>query len=509
MSYDKRQRPSDSNTRSTKRHYLTHTPKYDDVLRHNAMRFPNFRYAVILLCLVLLVASTDVREWRSWFRGSGRSDLRQRGEVSGQIRTAGQYASHDNNDGASTTKLTYSTQHIITTANSLVSAPARVLMYHPSNNTFIGYTVGPHNSTDPRMTKNANACLRCRNVLPILVDMLLTSRPSRFQPDQPPFQLFFSIADFTASRCMYDDYDCSSDANSFAPWLHFGSAFRDSTIVPRVQTMPLSNYLICIMEWRLNTSIPTCTKWKLANATTDWNDLRPKVIWRGTGFPFLPDVGRKVFDGENSNTTVPHIPWEPRQVATNWSETFSSNHSESWLDAKIVPWRRPEMTKDQLSEYKYQIDLAGIGGTTWTGTLDKLSMPGLLFHHETPAMDWFFEELRPWYHYVPVRTDLSDLKEKFDWAEAHQDEAQQIAERGRNFSTWFFSNQKMREEYEKTCDELGKVVDAYDSEESIEPSLDAYQKGNVFVIPFSSCTKDYCDINTTPAHAVRYDIPTR
>jgi hypothetical protein len=143
------------------------------------------------------------------------------------------------------------------------------------------------------------------------------------------------------------------------------------------------------------------------------------------------------------------------------------------------------------------------------GSLDKLAMPGVLLHHETPTMDWFFKELRPWYHYVPVRTDLSDLKEKFDWAEAHQDEAQQIAERGRNFSTWFFSNQKMREEYEKLCDQLGNVVDAYESEVPIESSLDAYEKGNVFVVPFSIATKDYCDINTTPAHAVRYDIPSR
>jgi Glycosyl transferase family 90 len=473
------------------------------------MSYPNVRYAVILLCLILLVTTTDVREWKSWFGGSSRSDLQQRDADFDQVRTAGRYASHDSDDVASATLPTYSTENIITTANSLVSAPARVLMYHPSNNSFTGYTVGPQNSTDPRMTKNANACLRCRNVLPILVDALLTSRPSRFQPDQPPFQLFFSIADFTASRCMYDDYDCSANANSFAPWLHFGSAFRDSTIVPRVQVMPLSNYLTCIMEWRLNNSIPMCTKWKLANATTDWNDLRPKVIWRGTGFPFLPDVGHKVFHGQNS-TAVPQLPWEPRRVATNWSETSWNHPPDAWLDAKIVPWRRPEMTKEQLAQYKYQIDLAGVGGTTWTGCLDKLAMTGLLFHHETPTMDWFFKELWPWYHYVPVRTDLSDLKERFDWAEAHQDEAQQIAGRGRNFSTWFFSNQKMREEYEKLCDQLGKVVDAYSSKElSLESILDAYQKGSVFATPFSSCTKDYCDINTTPAQIVRYDIPPR
>ena len=41
----------------------------------------------------------------------------------------------------------------------------------------------------------------------------------------------------------------------------------------------------------------------------------------------------------------------------------------------------------QLAAYRYQLDLGGAGGTTWTGTLEKLAMPGMLFHHETPAMD--------------------------------------------------------------------------------------------------------------------------
>jgi hypothetical protein len=36
-----------------------------------------------------------------------------------------------------------------------------------------------------------------------------------------------------------------------------------------------------------------------------------------------------------------------------------------------------------MSKYKYQINLGGGGGTNWEGTVSKLRMPGILFHHES------------------------------------------------------------------------------------------------------------------------------
>ena len=39
----------------------------------------------------------------------------------------------------------------------------------------------------------------------------------------------------------------------------------------------------------------------------------------------------------------------------------------------------------EQAKFKYHIDLGGGGGTTWTVTIEKLAMPGLLFHHMTPT----------------------------------------------------------------------------------------------------------------------------
>uniref|UniRef100_A0A7S0SIL4 Glycosyl transferase CAP10 domain-containing protein n=1 Tax=Mantoniella antarctica TaxID=81844 RepID=A0A7S0SIL4_9CHLO len=92
------------------------------------------------------------------------------------------------------------------------------------------------------------------------------------------------------------------------------------------------------------------------------------------------------------------------------------------------------MDESQMADYRYQIDLGGLGGTSWEGLYAKLAMPGLLFHHETTMIDFLLpDELQPYVHYVPVREDLADLTEKLAWAEANPIEAEKISRAGTAF----------------------------------------------------------------------------
>ena len=56
------------------------------------------------------------------------------------------------------------------------------------------------------------------------------------------------------------------------------------------------------------------------------------------------------------------------------------------------------MSLETLGQYKYHIDLGGGGGTTWSGVIEKLGLPGMLFHHVTPTKDYFHDKLKPWMH---------------------------------------------------------------------------------------------------------------
>ena len=93
-----------------------------------------------------------------------------------------------------------------------------------------------------------------------------------------------------------------------------------------------------------------------------------------------------------------------------------------------IPATGEHLSLEELGQYKYHIDLGGGGGTTWSGTLEKLALPGVLFHHITPTKDYLHDMLEAWVHYIPVKADLSDLREKFEWAEAHPHKAKTISD---------------------------------------------------------------------------------
>jgi len=107
------------------------------------------------------------------------------------------------------------------------------------------------------------------------------------------------------------------------------------------------------------------------------------------------------------------------------------------------------MTKCEMARFKYHIDIGGNGGTTWQGTIDKLAMPGLLFHHDSGMKDHFHDELKPWVHYVPVAVDLTDLKIKYEWAERNPDKAEKIARNGQEWVRNFISEKGMEDQVQK------------------------------------------------------------
>ena len=161
------------------------------------------------------------------------------------------------------------------------------------------------------------------------------------------------------------------------------------------------------------------------------------------------------------------IPWVNIKFAScnvNGQKVPSSQNPEFQLlqDEFGITAIGKSMTMIEQARYKYHIDLGGGGGTTWTGTIEKLALPGVLFHHVTPTKDWYHDHLVPWVHYIPVSVDLSDLRAKFDWAEAHPEETQRIAEAGTEFARWMGTLEGYAQLYqEHIVHPLGNIIMAY------------------------------------------------
>lgn len=107
----------------------------------------------------------------------------------------------------------------------------------------------------------------------------------------------------------------------------------------------------------------------------------------------------------------------------------STNHEGFHKEIGFTGWVPPELH----AKFKYQLLIDGIT-STYPGSHWRLISGCLTMKHESDDLMWFYRDLVPWVHYVPLKKDLSDVAEKILWARSHDDEARQIAMNAREFA---------------------------------------------------------------------------
>ena len=169
-------------------------------------------------------------------------------------------------------------------------------------------------------------------------------------------------------------------------------------------------------------------------------------------------------DGDAASADTPRPrPWIDAKFIMGHSPAYQLYDTKfaPFLDAGSEVATAEYMGADEMASYRYHIDIVTGGATSWEDTVRKLALPGLLFHHESLMKDWFYDELRAWEHYVPIQMDLSDLSEKYVWAEQHPLEAQTIAKNGRDFVKAMATESWKKETYQKLfVNKLGGIVNS-------------------------------------------------
>lgn len=90
------------------------------------------------------------------------------------------------------------------------------------------------------------------------------------------------------------------------------------------------------------------------------------------------------------------------------------------------------LTPEDQARYKYIVDVDG--HVTAFRLTQELSLGSVvLYTDDSKYYTWMTKSLRPWIHYVPIKSDLSDLLEKIKWCKAHDAECQVIAKNARAF----------------------------------------------------------------------------
>jgi hypothetical protein len=84
---------------------------------------------------------------------------------------------------------------------------------------------------------------------------------------------------------------------------------------------------------------------------------------------------------------------------------------------------------------KFAIDIDG-NSNAWSNFFTRLVMGCCVLKVGSPAgyRQWYYADLEPWAHFVPVRADLSDLHEQIAWCRANSAACRDIAARGQEFA---------------------------------------------------------------------------
>ncbi|XP_033864473.3 protein O-glucosyltransferase 2-like [Acipenser ruthenus] len=152
-----------------------------------------------------------------------------------------------------------------------------------------------------------------------------------------------------------------------------------------------------------------------ANTGPVWEDKNSTAFWRGR------DSRRERLE------LVKLARKHPDLIDAAFTNFFFFKHNES-LYGPLVK----HVSFFDFFKYKYQINI--------DGTVAAYRLPYLLagdsvvLKQDSVYYEHFYNDLKPWEHYVPFKRDLSDLLEKIQWVKNHDVEAKKIAKAGQEFA---------------------------------------------------------------------------
>jgi Glycosyl transferase family 90 len=137
--------------------------------------------------------------------------------------------------------------------------------------------------------------------------------------------------------------------------------------------------------------------WRGALSEAEWRDALTSVRWRVNKLVTEYNLkGAKEFDV--GLTGIPR--WLTTRVKFNISEVGG-----------FLPSISPMTT---FMNYKAILDMDGNSWSSRFGTL--LCYNSVVVKVEPKYFEYFYPELKPWTHYIPVKNDLSDFDKNIKWA---------------------------------------------------------------------------------------------
>lgn len=172
---------------------------------------------------------------------------------------------------------------------------------------------------------------------------------------------------------------------------------------------------------------------------TKWSNKIDKVIFRGA----TTDCG---YDDKTSARYLAHklsaqgdIPELDAGITKLWFNDIQLANSNLSYPQRINTVKPIPFV--QMSKYKYILNIDG--SVTAFRLSAELAFGSVILKVESKYKIWYLHLLKPWVHYIPIKSDLSDLKEKIQWCKSNQSACEEIAANARKFYFQYISKQSM------------------------------------------------------------------
>lgn len=176
--------------------------------------------------------------------------------------------------------------------------------------------------------------------------------------------------------------------------------------------------------------------------STTWENKIPTAVFRGTSTGrgttvknnvrlFFSKMSLKMLKDSDGNLLID-------AGITKWNlrprKSFDSPYLSTILLDEIGIPLSSYMSPLEQSKYKYILHLPG-HTAAYRLSLEMFYGSVILLYPSVNYL-WFFKMLKPWVHYIPLSSELSetDIFEKLDWCKNHDDECKQIAENASLFA---------------------------------------------------------------------------
>jgi hypothetical protein len=163
-----------------------------------------------------------------------------------------------------------------------------------------------------------------------------------------------------------------------------------------------------------------------------WDQKLPVAFWRGTTTGPKPDGWRSM-----PRVQLCELGRDDAAGSFDCGITgrLANISDEEHLEMQVAGIIKPIVPSTEFDRYRYHIDIDG-NTNSWPGLFIKLLTGGpvLKVASQYGFRQWYYDRLIPWENYVPIASDLSDLREKLNWLIQNDDKSRLIGSAGRELA---------------------------------------------------------------------------